>query len=300
MVTLRLPGRLVALVGLLAGLPCAGVAQRPSASRPGILRVCADPNNLPVSDSMNGGVENKIAQLIAGTWNSKLEYVWWRQGFGYFNRGLNGLYCDVEITAPEGVDIVATTRPYYRSSYVIIYRKDSGLNITSLDDSVLKRLKIGVNMVGSGGDASPPAAALKSHGVVGNLVGFAGFYSDINRPDDIINGLVDKKIDVAIVWGPIAGYFAGKSSVPFVMNPITSDPKTGIPFSYGIAMAVGRRNKALRDSLQTFIDQNKDKIDGILRSFGVPLLPIADSSRSATSPPNGSSAGGAPSAGPGR
>lgn len=280
MVTLRLSGRLVALVGLLAGLPSIGVAQRPSASRPGILRVCADPNNLPVSDSMNGGVENKIAQLIADTWHSKLEYVWWRQGFGYFMRGLNGLYCDVEISAPEGIDIVATTRPYYRSSYVFVYRKDSGLNITSLDDSVLKRLKIGINMIGSDGDASPPAEALKSHGVVGNLVGFSTFFSDIHRPQDVIDAVVDKKVDVAIVWGPIAGYFGAKAKAPLVMNPITSDPKTGIPFAYSIAMATGRRNKALRDSLQTFIDQNQDKIDGILRSFGVPLLPIADSAAS--------------------
>ena len=283
MATLRFPGRRLALAVLLASVPGVAAAQRSAPSTPGLLRVCTDPNNLPVSDSLNQGMENKIAQLIADTWHSKLEYVWWRQGFGYFMRGLNGLYCDVEISAPEGIDIVATTRPYYRSSYVFVYRKDSGLNITSLDDSVLKRLKIGINMIGSDGDASPPAEALKSHGVVGNLVGFTTFFSDINPAGAVINAVADKKVDVAIVWGPIAGYFGAKVQTPLVMNPITSDPKTGIPFSYSIVMATGRRNKALRDSLQTFIDQNQDKLNGILRSFGVPLLPLADSSSSAAS-----------------
>ena len=281
MATLRFPGRRLALAALLAGVPGVAAAQRSAPSTPGLLRVCTDPNNLPVSDSLNQGMENKIAQLIADTWHSKLEYVWWRQGFGYFMRGLNGLYCDVEISAPEGIDIVATTRPYYRSSYVFVYRKDSGLNITSLDDTVLKHLKIGINMIGSDGDASPPAEALKSHGVVGNLVGFTTFFSDINPAGAVINAVADKKVDVAIVWGPIAGYFGAKVQTPLVMNPILSDPKTGIPFSFSIAMATGRRNKALRDSLQTFIDQNRDKLDGILRSFGVPLLPLADSSASA-------------------
>jgi quinoprotein dehydrogenase-associated probable ABC transporter substrate-binding protein len=280
MVALRLPGRRLALAALLAAVPGTAAAQRPAMPTPGLLRVCTDPNNLPVSDSLNQGIENKIAQLIADTWHSKLQYVWWRQGFGYFMRGLNGLYCDVEISAPQGIDIVATTKPYYRSSYVFLYRKDSGLNITSLDDSVLKRLKIGINMIGSDGDASPPAEALKSHGVVGNLVGFSTFFSDIHRPEDVVNAVVDKTVDVAIVWGPIAGYFGAKAKTPLVLNPIVSDPKTGIPFSYGITMATGRRNKALRDSLQTFIDQHQDKIDGILRSFGVPLLPIVDSAAS--------------------
>lgn len=283
MATLRIPGRRLALATLLVGAPGVAAAQRPAFPTPGLLRVCIDPNNLPVSDSLNQGLENKIAQLLADTWHSKLQYVWWRQGFGYFNRGLNGLYCDVEFTAPQGVDIVATTRPYYRSSYVIVYRKDSGLNITSLDDTVLKHLKIGINMIGSDGDASPPAEALKSHGVVGNLVGFTNFFSDINPPGAVIQAVADKKVDVAIVWGPIAGYFASKVGTPLVMNPIVSDPKTGIPFSYSIAMATGRRNKALRDSLQTFIDQNRDKLDTILRSFGVPLLPLADSSGAAGS-----------------
>jgi mxaJ protein len=292
MVRIRFTSRPAVFAALLLGLPSMAAAQRPAPMEAGVLRVCADPNNLPVSDSTRRGFENKIAQLIADTWHSDLRYVWWPARFGYFNRGLNGLYCDVEITAPAGLDIVATTRPYYRSAYVIVYRKDSGLNITSLNDSALKHVKIGVNEVGSDGDAGPPAAALKSHGVIGNLVGFPTFFSEIAHPDDIINAVVNKKVDVAFVWGPVAGYFAAKSPVPLVLNPILADSATGIPFSYAIAMAVARRNKVLRDSLQAFLDQNRSKIDGILRSYGVPLLPIADSTRSAASPAKDSPPGG--------
>jgi mxaJ protein len=291
MVANAFAGRFALVTTLLCGLPALAAAQRPAQMEPGVLRVCADPDNLPVSDSSRQGFENKIAQLIADTWHSDLRYVWWPARFGYFNRGLNGLYCDVEITAPAGLDVVATTRPYYRSAYVIVYRKDSGLNITSLNDTTLKHLKIGVNMVGSDGDAAPPAAALKSHGVVG-LVGFPTFFSEITRPEDIVNAVAQKKVDVAIVYGPVAGYFAAKSSVPLVLNPILADSATGIPFSYPIAMAVARRNKVLRDSLQTFLDQNRGKVEGILRSYGVPLFPLADSTRSAASPPKDSSAGG--------
>jgi len=291
MVANAFAGRFALVTTLLCGLPALAAAQLPAQMEPGVLRVCADPDNLPVSDSSRQGFENKIAQLIADTWHSDLRYVWWPARFGYFNRGLNGLYCDVEITAPAGLDVVATTRPYYRSAYVIVYRKDSGLNITSLNDTTLKHLKIGVNMVGSDGDAAPPAAALKSHGVVG-LVGFPTFFSEITRPEDIVNAVAQKKVDVAIVYGPVAGYFAAKSSVPLVLNPILADSATGIPFSYPIAMAVARRNKVLRDSLQTFLDQNRGKVEGILRSYGVPLFPLADSTRSAASPPKDSSAGG--------
>jgi hypothetical protein len=112
--------------------------------------------------------------------------------------------------------------------------------------------------------------------------------------------VVQKKVDVAIIWGPIAGYFAAKSPVPLVLNPILADSASGIPFSYPIAMAVARRNKVLRDSLQTFLDQNRANIEQILKSFGVPLFPLADSTRSATSPSKSDSAEGARSTPRGR
>ncbi len=258
---------------------------RPNVAQPGVLRVCADPDNMPASNQKGEGYENKIAELIANEWKAKLEYAWWPVRRGFFARALNGRYCDVAMTAPAGLDMAATTKPYFRSAYMIVYRKDSGLNLTSLDDPKWKKLKIGVNLLNSDAENTPPAMALSAHGVVGNLVGFTTFYSEErDRPEDIIKAVADKQVDAAIVWGPLAGYFAKQSPVPLVLHPIFEDSVTGIPFAFPIGMGVRRRDRELRDSLQKVLDQKGSEIQAILRQYGVPLFPIADSGRAASSP----------------
>jgi mxaJ protein len=267
----------LALLALAPGVVRA--QQRPQVLTPGVLRVCADPDNMPFSNQAGDGFENKMAEMLAAAWNSKLEYAWWPVRRGYFARGLNGRYCDMAMTAPTGLDIAATTRPYFRSAYVIVYRKDSGLKITSLGDTVLKTLRIGVNLLNADAENTPPAMALSAHGVVGNLVGFATFYSDsVLRPDDIINAVVDRTVDVAIVWGPMAGYFAAKATVPLVLIPVESDSVSGIPFAFNISAATRRRDRALRDSLQTFLDTRAADIQALLRQYNFPLLPIPQDS----------------------
>ena len=264
----------------LAGAPPAQ-AQRPAPLREGVLRVCADPDNLPFSNQKGEGFENRIAELLAEEWNAKLEYAWWPVRRGFFSRALNGRYCDVALTAPSELDMAGVTSPYFRSAYVIVYRKDSGLHITSLDDPDLKKLKIGVHLLNSDAENTPPAMALSSHGVVGTLVGFTTFYSENgDRPEDIIQAVVNKQIDVAIVWGPIAGYFAKQSGADLVLNPVESDTLTGIPFAFNLGMGTRRRERALRDSLQHFVDAKGPELRKILADYGVPLLPLpADSSR---------------------
>jgi quinoprotein dehydrogenase-associated probable ABC transporter substrate-binding protein len=266
------------VAALLAGVAYPAAAQRPAPLTPGVIRVCADPDNMPFSNQAGDGIENKIAELLAQNWNAKLEYAWWPVRRGFFSRALNGRYCDVALTAPSGLDVAGVTGPYFRSSYVVVYRQDSGLNITSLDDSSLKKLRIGVNLLNADAENTPPAMALSAHGVVGNLVGFQTFYSDISRPEDIINAVVDKKVDLAIVWGPLAGYFARKASVPLVLTPLPDDSVSGIPFTFSIGMGVRRRDVALRDSLQKFIDAEQPKLQSILEEFGVPLLPLPSDS----------------------
>lgn len=269
---------LIALA-LLAFAPGLARAQRPGVLTPGVLRVCADPDNMPFSNQAGDGFENKLAEMLATAWNSKLEYAWWPVRRGFFARGLNGRYCDMAMTAPTGLDIAATTRPYFRSAYAIVYRKDSGLNITSLDDTVLKHLRIGVNLLNADAENTPPAMALSAHGVVGNLVGFATFYSDsVLRPDDIINGVVNKQVDLAIVWGPLAGYFAARAPVPLVLNLVESDSASGIPFAFNISAATRRRDRALRDSLQAFLDAKSADIQALLHRYDIPLLPIPQDS----------------------
>ncbi|MFL5403035.1 MAG: quinoprotein dehydrogenase-associated putative ABC transporter substrate-binding protein [Gemmatimonadales bacterium] len=282
--------RILAVAGGAAlGLTRPALAQRPAPLQPGILRVCADADNLPFSNQRGEGYENKIADLIAKTWNSKLEYVWWPIRRGYY-RMLNGTYCDVIIESPAGVDLAGSTKPYYRSGYGFVSRKGSGLEgINSLADPRLKKLRIGVNLfVSSDGEHSPPEMALSRYGVVGNLRGYQTSYDENVRPEDIINGVAKKEVDLAIVWGPMAGYFVKKSSVPLVLTPIAaeSDSATGFPMRYNIGMAVRRRDRAFRDSLQTLLDRKAPEIQSILKAYGVPVLPIpAEPEKKEAAPP---------------
>lgn len=253
------------------------LAQRPAPLTAGLLRVCADPDNMPFSNQKGEGYENKIADLIANTWHSKLEYVWWPIRRGYY-RILNGTYCDLVIESPAGLDAAGSTKPYYRSGYAFVSRKGSGLeDLNSLDDPRLKKLKIGVNLfVSSDGEHSPPEMALSSHGVVGNLKGYNVSYDENIRPEDIINGVAKKEVDLAIVWGPMAGYFVKRSTVPLVLTPIAVDvdSASGYPMQYNIGMAVRRRDHEFRDSLNAFLDQHQSEIQDVLKEYSVPTSPI--------------------------
>jgi mxaJ protein len=262
-------------------------AQRPAPLKPGLLRVCADMDNLPFSNQKGEGYENKIADLIANEWRAKLEYVWWPIRRGYY-RMLNGTYCDLVIESPVGVDQAGATKPYYRSGYMFLSRKGSGLeNINSLADPRLKKLKIGVNLfVSTDGEHSPPEMALSQYGVIGNLVGYSVAYDSTTRPEDIINGVAKKDVDLAIVWGPQAGYFVKKSAVPLVLTPMATetDSATGYPMSYNIGMAVRRSDRAFRDSLQTLLERKRPEILNILKEYGVPALPVKEEAKSDDKP----------------
>jgi quinoprotein dehydrogenase-associated probable ABC transporter substrate-binding protein len=266
---------LLALLAAAAPLAAQESQLRPNVREGSVLRVCADPDNLPASNQKGEGYENKIAELLAQAWGDKLEYAWWPVRRGFFSRALNGRYCDVAITAPAGLDMAGVTQPYFRSSYVIVYRKDSGLKLASLADTTFRHLKIGVHLLNSDAENTPPAMAMSKYGSVGNLVGFGTFFSEGgDRPEDIFTALVDRKIDVAIVWGPMAGYFVKQMNAPLVVQPVQEDTVDGMPFAFSIGMAVRRRDRGLRDSLQVFLDQNKPAIEGILKDFGIPTLPL--------------------------
>jgi len=241
----------------------------------GVLRVCADPDNLPFSDSTGAGLENKLAELMAKTWNSKLQYIWWAAPRGMM-RMLNGYYCDLTLQMPVLSDMAGVTRPYYRTSYVMVQRKDAPHRITGLDDPALKTLRIGVHLYAADGENSPPAMALSSHGVVGNLVGFSTTYiGGMNQPEDIIRAVVDRKVDVAFVWGPIAGYYARQIGADLDLTPIESDSVSGIPFAFSMGMATRRRERNFKDSLEKFITSKAPEIRDLLQQYGIPLLPLA-------------------------
>jgi quinoprotein dehydrogenase-associated probable ABC transporter substrate-binding protein len=238
-------------------------------------RVCADPENFPFSNRRLEGFENKIAGLIAKELGASPSYVWWGQRRGFIrntmNASLKEARCDVVIGVPRGYDLVRTTKPYYRSTYVFVYRKDKGLQLRSLDDPVLKKIKIGVHLFGDDYTNPPPVHELSKRGIVDNVVGFDTFYSSQNPPSKIIDAVAAGKIDAAIVWGPAAGYFAAHQQVPLELVPIPSG-KTDLPFVFDMSMGVRLGDDALAAQLETVLEKKQLEINRILKDYGVPLL----------------------------
>jgi len=167
----------------------------------GVLRVCADPNNLPFSNQRGEGFENKIAELLAQDLGERVEYTWWAQRRGFFRNTLKAGACDVVMGVPSGFEMALTTRPYYRSTYVFLSRKDRRLNVTSFDDPVLRKLRIGVQIIGDDQSNAPPAHALTRRNIVDNVRGYTlyGDYSQHDPPARIVDAVAKGDIDLAIV-----------------------------------------------------------------------------------------------------
>src|SRR5437867_1854269 len=239
------------------------------------LRVCADPFDLPFSNDQEQGFENKIAHVVAQDLNARVVNYWWPSRRGVLRNSILGGFCDVMIQAPVGLDPVATTKPYYRSTYYFVYRANHGLQVRSLDDTILKHLKIGVNIIGYDYTNTPPAHALGARGIVG-LVGFGNFLNPdpkADHPDDIIRAVAKDSIDVAIVWGPLAGYWVKRSPTALAMVALPdSDAVSGMPFAFNMAMGVRHRDKELKARLDSVIDRRRGEILGILRDYNVPMV----------------------------
>jgi quinoprotein dehydrogenase-associated probable ABC transporter substrate-binding protein len=255
---------------LLALLGC-GSAAKPSRE----LRVCADPNNLPFSNQRREGFENRLADLIAGELGDTVRYTWQPQRRGFLRNTLNAQACDVVMGMPQGSDRVLTTNPYYRSSYVFVSRKDRHLTVRSLDDPVLRKLRIGVQLVGDDYANTPPVHALSRRGIVKNLVGYSvlGDYSQQNPPARIIDAVIAGDVDVAVAWGPLAGYFAKKSPIPLALVPVSPqvDPP-GLRFAFDISLALRTEDTVRMKELERILERRRADIDRILRDYGVPVL----------------------------
>ena len=238
-----------------------------------VLRVAADPNNLPFSNEQGEGFENKIAELVAHELGARLEYVWWAQRRGFFRNTLKEGRADVVIGVPAGFEMALTTRPYYRSTYVFVSRRDSPLQVNSFDDLALRRVRVGVQMIGDDFSNTPPAHALSARGIVANVRGYTvyGDYTEPNPPAKIIAAVATGEIEVAVAWGPLAGYFASREAVPLTITPVPPAP-AGSPlrFTYAIAMGVRRGNAALARELDAVIVRRRAEIDRILDDYGVP------------------------------
>jgi mxaJ protein len=250
---------------------------RPAA--PGLLRVCADPNNLPFSNARGEGFENRLAELVAHDLGMRVSYTWWAQHRGYLRNTLNAGACDVLMGVPAHLDRTETTRPYYRSTYVFVAPRKRHLALRSFDDPALRRLRIGVQMIGDDFANSPPAHALSNRGIIGNVVGYSviGDYSQPNPPARIVEAVARGDVDAAVVWGPLAGYFAARQPEPLDLTPVSPHADDNLPFTFDISMAVRPGDDRRRASLDDFIARRRGAIDRILSAYHVPRadLPAA-------------------------
>jgi quinoprotein dehydrogenase-associated probable ABC transporter substrate-binding protein len=258
-----------------------GLAQDQPAGDERVLRVCQDPNNLPFSNRAGEGFENKIAELLARELGWTLEYTWFPQRMGFIRNTLRGrdpgsnrFKCDLVIGVPVGFELASTTKPYYRSTYALVYVKGKGLDgvtapegLLDLEPAKLKSLKLGV--VGQ----TPPADWLLRHRLFDQVVPYQLQSGDPERyPGEIVEkDLVAGKVDVAFVWGPIAGYFA-KNAASAKLAVVPFEPTPGIQFDFRIAMGVRFGEREWKDRIERLVEANRGRIQAILAAYGVPLL----------------------------
>jgi mxaJ protein len=242
------------------------------------LTACADPNNLPFSNRAGQGFENRLASVIASDLHAKLDYVWWAQRRGYVRNTLNEAKCDFWPGIASNFEMVATTRPYYRSTYMFVSRHDANLKGLTLDDPRLKRLKIGVQMVGNDASNTPPAHALAERGVIGNVRGYM-IYGDYRRPNPpaaVVEAVERGDVDVALVWGPLAGFFAAKSPVPLRLEPVTpwfADQQW--PMQFDVSVGVRKDDQKLLKAIDRVLVRRKIDIGRLLAAYRVPVVPGA-------------------------
>jgi quinoprotein dehydrogenase-associated probable ABC transporter substrate-binding protein len=240
-----------------------------------ILRVCSDPNNLPFSNEKEEGFENKLANLIAQQMGARVEYTWHAQRRGFVRNTLNEKKCDVVMGVPNHYDPVDTTRPYYRSTYVFVTRTGEHADLTSIDDPILKDVKIGVHIVGDDYSNPPPVHALGRRNIVRNVTGFSiyGDYSQPNPPARLVEAVADGTVDVAILWGPFGGYFGTRQEIPLTVAAVTPEADgPELPFVFDIAMGVRKGDVEMRDRLQRVMDSRQEEVAAILHDYGIPLL----------------------------
>jgi mxaJ protein len=239
------------------------------------LRVCADPNNLPFSNQKREGFENRLAEIVGAELHARVAYTWWAQRRGFVRNTVKAGACDVLMGVPVGFDMTLVTKPYYRSSYVFVSRRDDHVRVRSLDDPLLRRVRVGVQLVGNDGQNTPPAHALAARGVIANVVGYTlyGNYVDPNPPARIIEAVARGDIDIALVWGPLAGYHAPRQATPLEIRPVTPQiDRTRMPLAFDIGVGVSRAHPDLRAEIDAVLKHKQPEIGRLLDEYGVPRV----------------------------
>lgn len=234
-----------------------------------VLRVCADPNNLPFSNEKGEGFENKIAQYLAKKINKELAYVFYPGATGFVRNTLNAHLCDVILGIPQGNDLVQPTNPYYRTTYAIVTRAGSDLEgLTTLDDPRLKSKQHRIGLVAN----TPPGNILAKEGLMSAVKPYPLMVDTRFDSSSVtmIRDLEAGEIDVALLWGPIAGYYVKHAKTKLNLAPIQETAGTRMAFR--VAFGVRHSDQIWKRDLNQFISQNKSELEKILIDYGVPLI----------------------------
>jgi quinoprotein dehydrogenase-associated probable ABC transporter substrate-binding protein len=257
------------------GALCAARAQDSDAAGalelvdPHVFRACADPRDLPLSNEAGEGFENKIADLFARKLGKSVAYTFYPDAIGFIRNTLNAHRCDVVLGTAQGDDLVQPTNPYYRTGYAAAYRKGGPLDgLDMLSDPRLKTARIGVVA------GTPPATYLAMNGLLGQIKSYRlGVDTRYDSPThDMMDDLDKGEIDVALLWGPFAGYYALKAKNPTAVTPLVKEQSGGPRMVYRIVMGVRHSDQNWKRDLNRLIVENQDEINKILLSYGVPLL----------------------------
>jgi quinoprotein dehydrogenase-associated probable ABC transporter substrate-binding protein len=261
--------RVLLSIVLALAAACAHAGDAPA----DVLRVCADPDNLPYSHADGSGFEDRIARLLAQDLGMALQYAWLPDRRGFVRKTMGAGLCDVLVGVPADFERAQPTAPYYRSSYVWLQRADAGAVPTGFDDPRLARLRIGVQLIGNDMAASPPALALARHAPGARVVGFP-VVGEEPSAERIVRALAAREIEGALVWGPQAGYFAQRSPVPMRVVTLAppADQPAGQVFEFAIAVGVKRGEDDLRRRIDDSLRRRHADIDAILAQYGVPTL----------------------------
>ena len=267
--------------GLAALRPVEALAQTPAQSNetgslelvdPNVFRACGDPRNLPFSNDKSEGFENKLAELFAAKLGKKLSYTYYPQATGFVRMTLGSYRCDVIMGFPQGDDQAQVTIPYYRTTYALITKRGSGLeDVTAIDDPRLKEKRIGIVA------KTPPSTNMAVNGLLGHAKSYPLFID--TRADSSAQAMIDDlnqgNIDCGILWGPMAGYFAGKANPPMVVVPLVKET-AGPPMMYRIGMAVRPADQEWKRTLNKLITENQAEINKLLISYNIPILDEAN------------------------
>ena len=267
--------RTVATAAAIATLSVhGGMVQAADGNVPGELvdatkfRVCADPDNLPYSNKAGEGFENKIAELLAGELEREVTYTWYPSTVGFVRNTLAARVCDVVIGTTIVNELMQNTNPYYRSTYALIQRADAEVKVTNLDNPSLKDMKIG------GVANTPPITMLAQRGLLGNLTPYQ-LMADTRHDHpaaDMVKDVASGEIDIALVWGPIGGYFAKQADGAMVVTPLAADGDSPMRLDFRISMGLRRGEPIWKEQLNGLLREQKPAIEAILLDFGVPLL----------------------------